>query len=224
VKHKEKVKKHFDRWAETYDSGYITQWLRAFQQQTIDVMSPQPYDHILDVGCGTGWAVFQLGQMITDGRAYGIDLAPEMIERAKANAAGVENVEFKAGDAENVPYDDAQFDAVMCSSSFHHYPNPVKALREFRRILKPGGHTYILDTCRDGSFLVFLYDLGHAIFVGDHVRYYHTNEIMAFFQNAGFSDIREEFRVQKLFLHGKFLTSVALISARKDQCKSVHHG
>lgn len=213
VEHKEKVQKHFDRWAESYDSGHITNWLRAFQQQTIEVMAPRPDYHILDVGCGTGWAVLELSGKLADGRACGIDLAPAMIDRANEQAGDIDNVEFKVGDAENIPYDDAQFDAVMCSSSFHHYPHPVKALREFRRILKPGGRAYILDTCRDGSFLVWLYDLGHKILVGDHVRYYHTSEVKTFFLQAGFTDIREEFRVQKLFLHGKFLTSEALITA-----------
>ena len=215
VEHKARVRKHFDCWAERYDSGHITRWFRAFQQRVIDVMSPQVSDNTLDVGCGTGWAVLQLGLMLTRGRSCGIDLAPAMIERAKAKAAGLQNVEFKLGDAENIPYGSDRFDALMCSSSFHHYPNPVKALREFRRVLKAGGKAYLLDTYRDQSPLIFLYDLGHKILVRDHVRYYHSNEIKDFFERAGFSEINVEFRTRKFFLYGKFLTSVMLISARK---------
>jgi ubiquinone/menaquinone biosynthesis C-methylase UbiE len=215
-KHRVKVQKHFNRWARSYDNGQLTRWLRAFQQRVIEVTAPQPYEYVLDVGCGTGWAVFQLRSMLTVGRACGIDLSPAMIARARARATGVANVEFQVGDAENIPYDDARFDAVMCSSSFHHYPHPVCVLREFRRVLKPGGRAYLLDTCRDGSLLVCLYDLGHKLFIGDHVRYYHTSEIREFFQQADFSNIQEEFRVQKLFLHKKFLTSVVLTSARKE--------
>ena len=136
-----------------------------------------------------------------------------MIDQARTLAEGIQNVEFSVGDSENIPYPDAEFDVVMCSASFHHYPNPTEALREFRRVLKPNGRAFVLDTCRDGSIMVFLYDLGHKVLVGDHVRYYHTRELLGFFTEAGFQDMREEFRVQKLFLHGKLLTSLALISA-----------
>jgi ubiquinone/menaquinone biosynthesis C-methylase UbiE len=213
--HKDKAQEHFDRWAKTYNKGRITEWFRAFQQRTIAVISPQPGDRILDVGCGPGWAVLQISTMLTEGRACGIDLSPGMIAQAKAGAAGLENVEFKVGDAENIPYEDAQFDAILCSSSFHHYPNPVKALREFHRVLKLGGRAYILETCRDNSFLTLLYDLGQKLLEKDHIRYYHSQEIKAFFQEAGFSEIQQEFLEQQLFLYGKFLTSEILISAKK---------
>lgn len=215
IEHKEKVKKHFDNWAEKYDQGHITEWLRFFQKRTINTISPRPDFKILDVGCGTGWAVKQLGKMIPGGSACGIDLSPAMIEQAKDNSDASDNVEFKTGDSENIPYEDELFDAVMCTSSFHHYPKPVRALSEFRRVLKPGGYAYVFDTCRDGSVLVFLYDLGHKLLVGDHIRYYHTDEIRGFFQEAGFADVVEEFKVQKLFLYKKILTSVVLMSARK---------
>jgi ubiquinone/menaquinone biosynthesis C-methylase UbiE len=215
--HKAKVQEHFDRWAVNYDKGHITSWLRAFQQRTIEAMSPRAHAYVLDVGCGSGWAVSQLGALLIQGRAYGIDLSPAMIARAKDNTKGMANVRFEVGDSENIPYDDALFDAVMCSSSFHHYPNPVKALREFKRVLKPNGRAYVLDTCRDGSCLIFMYDLGHKFFVGDHIRYYHTSEIKTFFRSASFSEIREEFRVQRLFLYKKLTTSVTLISAQKPE-------
>jgi ubiquinone/menaquinone biosynthesis C-methylase UbiE len=215
--HKARVRDHFDRWARDYDHGQLTTWLRAFQSRLIDVMSPQPDAHILDVGCGSGWAVREVGKRIRDGRACGIDLSPRMIASARANVADVPNVEFVTGDAENIPYEDGVFDAVMCTSSFHHYPQPVKALSEFRRVLKPGARVYLLDTCRDGALLVGLYDLGHRLLVGDHVRYYHTRELKAFFRAAAFDEIREEFRVQKLFLYRKLLTSVTLLSAMKTE-------
>jgi ubiquinone/menaquinone biosynthesis C-methylase UbiE len=215
--HKSRVKEHFDRWARDYDHGQLTTWFRAFQSRLIDVMSPQPRAHVLDVGCGSGWAVREVGKRIGDGRACGVDLSPAMIDRALANAADIPNVEFVTGDAENIPYENDVFDAVMCSSSFHHYPRPVKALTEFRRVLKPGGRVYLLDTCRDGALLVRLYDLGHKVLVGDHVRYYHTRELEAFLREAAFGEIREDFRVKRLFLYRKLLTSVTLFSARKPR-------
>jgi ubiquinone/menaquinone biosynthesis C-methylase UbiE len=138
-----------------------------------------------------------------------------MIKKARANAAGIKRVEFRRADAEDIPYPDESFDYIICSSSFHHYPNPVISLKQFRRVLKPGGKSYILDTCRDESILVRLYDLGHKIFVGDHVSYYHSREICDFCMRAEFSKINVEFKVQKLFWKKKLLTSVFLISAQK---------
>ncbi len=213
-RHKERVQRHFDRWSGSYDHGHITRWLRNFQERTIESMDPAADDYVLDVGCGTGWAVLRLAERLPGGGAFGIDLSPGMIREAEVQGSGRNNVEFTVADAENIPYADDFFAAVMCSSSFHHYPNPVRALREFARVLRPGGRAYILDPCRDHSLLIRLLDLGHKLFVRDHVRYYHTAEIKGFFAAAGFEDIREEFRVKQLFLNGKVVTSEALISAR----------
>lgn len=213
--HKDRVRKHFDRWASYYDRGHITKWLQKLQLETIKIMSPKPSDHVLDVGSGTGWAVVHLSRMLSDGRACGIDISSAMIQKAITKTKGLKNVEFKVGDAENIQYDNEEFDSVICTISFHHYPKPGVALREFWRVLKPGGHAYILDVCRDESLLVYIFDLAHKVFRGDHVRYYHTEEIKEFFIKAGFNDIVERFRVKRLFWRKKFLTSVVLFSGRK---------
>jgi ubiquinone/menaquinone biosynthesis C-methylase UbiE len=213
---KEKAERHFSRWASNYDSGKITEWFRYFQERTIEEIKPSQSEVILDVGCGTGWAVIQLGKMIPAGQICGVDLSSAMVNKAKANADGMKNVEFKVGDSENLPYDDKKFDSVMCTISFHHYPNPVGVLREFHRVLKPGGAAYVLDVIRDGSLLIFLYDIGQKVLFGDLVRYYRSNEIIDFFIKSDFKNVHENFRVKKLLLHKKFLTSVALISAKKE--------
>lgn len=219
MEHKDKVKGHFNKWAQNYDKSHITEWFRAMQLKTIEMINPQSSDHVLDVGCGTGWAVISLGKKLSRGHAYGIDIASTMIEQAKNNAGGEERVEFKLGDSENIPYEDSKFDAIMCTSSFHHYPDPVGALGEFLRVLKPGRRIYILDTCRDGLFWPFvsLYDLGHRLIFQDHVRYYHSREIKQFLQEVGFSNIRVEYKVQKFFYNKKILTSVFIISGEKLQ-------
>lgn len=216
--HNAKVRQHFDRWAHNYDGGRISRWLRAFQQRTIEAISPPSNFHVLDVGCGTGWATVRLGWILSEGRASGIDLSPVMVAKAqaKSKAEDMGNVEFTVADAENIPYEDGLFDAIMCTCSFHHYLHPVRVLSEFLRVLRPGGRAYVLDAFRDRSVLVTLFDLGHKLLVGDHVRYYHTRELKGFFHAAGFRDVREEFRVRRFFIHGKFLTSIVLVSGRKQ--------
>lgn len=211
--HKTRVRKHFDDWAGHYDERYTTRWFRTFQNKVIEQIAPQPNQAILDVGCGTGWAVAEIGHRAPKTKVCGIDLSPEMIRLAERKRDGAKNIEFKVGDAENIPYPDGTFDVIMCTSSFHHYPSPLNALEEFKRVLKKSGRIYLLDTCRDSFPLVVLYDLFQKYVQRDHVRYYSTKEIKKFFEDSNLQNIREVFRVQGFFKYGKFLTSQVLITA-----------
>jgi SAM-dependent methyltransferase len=76
------------------------------------------------------------------GRVVGIDLAPEMLAHArqKLAGAGLTNVEFREGDAERLEFPDRCFDVVLCASSLFFVPNMLAALREWRRVLIPGGY------------------------------------------------------------------------------------
>jgi ubiquinone/menaquinone biosynthesis C-methylase UbiE len=212
---KKLVQDHFDRWSEDYDSGPNSNWLQAWQKKIIEVMSPQPHQHILDVGCGTGFAVRQLSQKLEGGKVYGLDISPAMLAKARTNTANCKNTELVLGDAENLPYENEQFERLMCANCFHYFPNLAQVIREFYRVLKPGGIVYILDSCRDVSPAMIFYDLARKKIAADHVRYYHTKEIKSTLVPTGFQDIREELRAHRFFLHGKLITGVALISARK---------
>jgi SAM-dependent methyltransferase len=93
---------------------------------------------VLDVGCGTGVAA------VTAARAgagvSGLDLTPELLERARANSeiAGVK-VDWREGDAEQLPYGDGAFDVVLSQFGHIFAPRPAVALGEMLRVLKPGG-------------------------------------------------------------------------------------
>jgi SAM-dependent methyltransferase len=76
-------------------------------------------------------------------RLAGLDIAPEMI-RVATERLGV-RAEIKLGDAEWLPWEDASFDYVFCVDSFHHYPNPKRALSEFHRVLKPNRQVVLAD-------------------------------------------------------------------------------
>lgn len=212
---KKLVQQHFDRWSKDYDSGPNSKWLKAWQTKIVEVMLPQPDQHILDVGCGTGFAVRQLSQLVTEGKVCGLDISQAMLAKAKTNVTDCENVEMTLGDAENLPYENDRFDRLMCANCFHYFPNLTKVIQEFHRVLKPGGIAYILDTCRDVSPAIIFYDLSRKKIAADHVRYYHTKEIKLTLEQTGFQSIQEELRTHRLFLHGKLITGVALISARK---------
>ncbi len=93
---------------------------------------------VLDVACGTG--VVAVTAACRGARVSGLDLAPELIERARKNAeiAGVE-IDFVEGDAEALPYPDASFDVVLSQFGHIFAPRPAVVVKEMLRVLKPGG-------------------------------------------------------------------------------------
>jgi SAM-dependent methyltransferase len=97
---------------------------------------------VLDVATGTGWAALAAAQHIgPTGTVLGVDLAPDLLEcaRQKATVAGFTHVEFQEGDAERLDVADQRFDVVLCASSLFFVPDMLAALREWRRVLTPGG-------------------------------------------------------------------------------------
>lgn len=93
---------------------------------------------VLDVGCGTG--VVAIAAARTGASVVGVDLTPELLERARDNAliAGVE-IEWHLGDVEQLPFNDAEFDIVVSQFGHMFAPRPELATREMLRVLRPGG-------------------------------------------------------------------------------------
>jgi len=93
---------------------------------------------VLDVGCGTGVVAVTAARL--GARVTGLDLTPALLERARENAkiAGVE-IEFREGDAENLPFADASFDVVVSQFGHMFAPRPDVAIGEMLRVLKSGG-------------------------------------------------------------------------------------
>src|SRR5437762_6780646 len=118
----------FDRWAGRYESNPISQWLQEIQKAALDALDLGPDEKLLDVGCGTGVAVRRAAPTVAE--AVGIDVAPAMVAEAGRLAAGLANVSFLQADSARLPFHDESFTAVLCSTSFHHYPEPQRAVRE----------------------------------------------------------------------------------------------
>jgi arsenite methyltransferase len=111
-------------------------------------------DTVLDLGSGAGNDCFvarhETGE---DGRVIGVDFTPEMIVKAKANAAklGYQNVEFRQGDIEALPVTSSIVDVVVSNCVLNLVPDKRKALTEVLRVLKPGGHFSISDVVLRGA-------------------------------------------------------------------------
>jgi ubiquinone/menaquinone biosynthesis C-methylase UbiE len=102
----------------------------------------RPDMHILDVGCGPGSITCDIAELTPAGQITGVDLSPAAIDQARAACAGrkIENATFAAGNIlSGLSFEDQSFDVVLCHQLLNHLSDPVKALREMKRLCKPDG-------------------------------------------------------------------------------------
>ncbi|MCY3557255.1 MAG: methyltransferase domain-containing protein [Chloroflexi bacterium] len=102
---------------------------------------------LLDAGCGPGTVTTGLARTVSPGNVVGLDAAPGVLEHARGHAQEerVDNVTFIAGDVYALDFPDAAFDVVYANQLLQHLANPVRAISEMRRVLKPGGLLAVRD-------------------------------------------------------------------------------
>lgn len=107
----------------------------------------RPDMRVLDCGCGPGSVTIGLAQAVAPGNVLGVDIEPRQIEAARALSAqrSVPNVQFETANIYELPYPDGSFDAVYAQALLVHLSNPAAALKEMRRVLKPGGFAGVVD-------------------------------------------------------------------------------
>ncbi len=179
-------KKKWDAWADTLDGdNWRNEYLRRSQRAVLEEANLRPGIALLDVGCGTGWALGQAAAMVKgEGEFYGVDLSERMIAKAKENFRDKPNFHFLRAMADAIPLEDGRFDAIICTNSFHHYLHPDKAVHEMARLLKPGGCAFILDPTAD-TLLIKIIDVIGRIVEPAHVKIYSTEEFRRMLTGAG---------------------------------------
>ena len=180
------ARRWFDRRAKSYEGGATSRWRDPVQRTSLAALDLTTDDLLLDVGCGTG-AASRAASAVTR-LVVGVDLSAEMIGRAAELASGVENVRFLIADSEQLPFDDGAFTAVLCSNSFHHYPDPSRAVREMARVLASDGRLVLGDACADLPAARIADAVLRRIEPG-HVRLYRSSELGFFLQRAGLSRV-----------------------------------
>lgn len=149
---------------------------------------------VLDLGSGAGIDVFVAAREVGDGgRVIGIDFTPEMIDKARSNAEsiGASNVEFRLGDIEDMPIDDASVDVIISNCVLNLVPNKGRAFAEMYRVLKPGGRFAVSDIVSEDTLPASVRDsasLYARCVAGATVR----EDYLGLMGDAGFEDVRTE--------------------------------
>jgi SAM-dependent methyltransferase len=134
--------------ASLYDAISAPAFGGFFSRVARDLAESAARANVLEVGSGPGRLAVKLAELASDIQVTGVDISPEMVERANARAARsglADRVEFLVGDVTALSFPDASFDVVVSTFSLHHWPNPARGLAEIYRVLRPGGVARIYD-------------------------------------------------------------------------------
>ncbi|ARQ67863.1 SAM-dependent methyltransferase [Streptomyces marincola] len=122
-------------------------WRTATNSAAYLLPELRPGQALLDIGCGPGTLTADLAARVAPGRVTAVDRAPGVLAEARAEAArrGQEAITFATADAHALEFDDDSFDVVHAHQVLQHLPDPVRALREMRRVCRPGGVVAVRD-------------------------------------------------------------------------------
>jgi len=191
----EKIQRHYDEVADTYDHHYDHSRGRCYHTHVSRHLIEMLPNHgaLLDIGCGTG--LFVEKYMAQGSGAIGIDISRGMIRQARRRCA---HTDFIVGSGEKLPFADEAFDAIASLMAFSYMKDPQGMLKEAYRVLKPGGAIAI---CTLGKKLLTrgipaIYHIGELMQVNHPVirnfgeHYFNEAEMLDLFGSAGFVDVQ----------------------------------
>lgn len=180
-KRQDKMRAFFDSMAGRLGKDYVPG--KSWKSLAEAFLHLLPAMTIADLGSGDGGFALLLAQRAE--RVIAVDSSQKMLDVAREQAlrAAVSNVEFRLGDMEEVPIDDASVDLVFFSQSLHHAAHPERAIREGWRILRPGGRIVILDLAKHR------FEEARDLYADEWLGFSEA-EIEAMLTNAGFADVR----------------------------------
>jgi ubiquinone/menaquinone biosynthesis C-methylase UbiE len=188
------AQRQFDRWSERYDRSLLQRLFFGPSHRLLLEALTAEDRRILDIGCGTGVFAARVLERWPRAQVWGLDLSEGMLRRAVARgrpAAG--RLHLVRGDSGRLPFADDTFDAITCSHSFHHYPQPERVAAEMHRTLRPGGRLFIIDGDRDRPWGRLVFDVLVVLLEGP-VRHLSGRAFRRLFRRVGFADVSQRRR------------------------------
>jgi ubiquinone/menaquinone biosynthesis C-methylase UbiE len=148
--------------------------------------SPTKDMQILDLGCGPGIVAAALAPYA--GEVVAFDITPEMLEKARQRCqeAGLRNVRFELGRAEELPFEVGSFDAVVTRLTLHHFPDPHRAVAEMVRVTRPHGRVVIADiVSSEDAGEAELHNALETLRDPSHVRAFSTSGLLNLIESPG---------------------------------------
>ncbi|CNH13687.1 class I SAM-dependent methyltransferase [Yersinia pekkanenii] len=196
--HKDAVERQFGDQANAYLTSAVHAQGKDLQRLTT-LLQPHGDARLLDLGCGAGHASFAAAAVVKSVVSY--DLSAQMLQVVSQAAVDkkLTNIEVKQGLAELLPFDDQSFDIVISRYSAHHWHDVGQALREVKRVLRPGGKVIFMDVVSPGHPVLDIYlQTVEVLRDTSHVRNYSPGEWLALFTDAGL--VINELTSERLYL------------------------
>lgn len=203
VRVRARARKYFGAVASRWDRMREDFFDETVAESILKASDVKPGNTAVDVGCGTGFLTRQaVMQMQGKGRLVGVDLSPSMLEKAEDNLSKLAShgsVEFRVGDAENIPVQDDFADAVVGNMILHHCAKPKQAVMEMTRILKEGGRVAVADLEKHNERWL-------REEMADRWLGFDLEKVKKWFQDAGLESVKVELARTKccgISLHGR---------------------
>lgn len=133
--------------ARRVETTYLTPDVVAQRQATLRALELRPGERVLDIGSGPGLLAQDMAITVgSGGRICGLDISESMLAMSRKRCANLPWVDFRAGDAINLPFSDGEFDVAVCTQVYEYVADVDTALRDARRVLRPGGRLLVVDT------------------------------------------------------------------------------
>ena len=133
--------------AQSIERSYNTPDISRQRLQTLKSLALNAGEHVVDVGCGTGFLVSEMAAVVGEsGHLAGVDFSQDMLDVASKRCESLPQVTLRQGSADALPLEDASFDAASCTQVLLYVPDLQKSIAELARVLKPGGRLAVIET------------------------------------------------------------------------------
>lgn len=184
---------HFAHQAAHYDERHA-RYNRQTLSQAVEALALTDSGRLLDVGCGTGEFIRLALQRFPAAMCIGVDVTRAMLAQAREKFRQAPRVRVALATAEALPFDAERFEAVVSCNMLHHVQEVRVALREWARVLRPGGQLLIVDWCRDAWHCRAAHYWLRLV-KRSYVRMYRADELRVWLSSLGLAvdDVRRFF-------------------------------